>query len=129
LTSWLGLLPHQIPFRAASAAVSITDDSIEGSFLCTANDALSEGAAPIDLMLIEAMAQFAGGLAFGERPGHGYLSAIERCSIDRLVSAGETVHIRVEREAEFGGVFRFHGRATIDGVEIARGRFYLAAPP
>ena len=129
MTSWLSLLPHQIPFRAASAAVSIAADSIEGFFLCTANDALSQGSMPVDVMLIEAMAQFAGGLAFGERPGHGYLSAIELCSIDRLVVAGDVVLIRVDREAEFGGVFRFRGKATVDGVEIARGRFYLAAPP
>ena len=62
---------------------------------------------PVDLMLIEAMAQFAGGLAFRGRPGHGYLSAIDRCSIDRLIVAGDVVQIRVEREAEFGGIFRF----------------------
>ena len=129
MTSWLRLLPHQIPFRAASAALAVADDSIEGSFLCTAGDALAAGGMPVDVMLIEAMAQFAGGLAFRDRPGHGYLSAIDQCSIDRLIVAGEVVHIRVEREAEFGGVFRFHGEATIDGVEIARGRFYLAAPP
>jgi hypothetical protein len=129
VSSWLGLLPHQIPFRAASAAAVITDDAIEGEFLCTADDALAGGAPPIDLMLIEAMAQFAGGLAFRDRPGHGFLSAIERCSIDRLIAVGEVVQIRVQREADFGGVFRFHGQASVDGVEVARGRFYLAAPP
>ena len=129
VTSWLGLLPHQIPFRAASAAAVITDDAIEGSFLCTADDALAAGALPIDIMLIEAMAQFAGGLAFRERPGHAYLSAIERCSIDRLIAIGEVVQIRVQREADFGGVFRFLGQASVNGLEVARGRFYLAAPP
>ena len=29
-------------------------------------------------------------------------------------------------EAEFGGTFRFAGRGAIDGVEVLRGRFYLA---
>jgi 3-hydroxymyristoyl/3-hydroxydecanoyl-(acyl carrier protein) dehydratase len=129
LTSWLRLLPHQIPFRAASAAVSVADDSIEGSFLCTADDALAAAGMPIDVMLIEAMAQFAGGLAFRDRPGHGFLSAIDRCSIDRLIVVGELVEIRVDREAEFGGVFAFRGQARVGGVEVARGRFYLAAPP
>ena len=129
MTSWLRLLPHQIPFRAASAAADFAEDSIEGTFLCTAADALAEGGMPVDVMLIEAMAQFAGGLAFRDRPGHGYLSAIERCSIDRLVTAGDLVRIRVEREADFGGVFRFRGMAVVAGVEIARGHFYLAAPP
>jgi len=68
--------------------LSVDDDSIEGSFLCTADDALAAGGMPIDVMLIEAMAQFAGGLAFRDRPGHGYLSAIDRCSIDRMIVAG-----------------------------------------
>src|SRR5207248_2234083 len=57
--SWLASLPHQIPFRAASAATRVDERTIEGTFLCTANDAL-----PLEVMAIEAMAQLAGGLVF-----------------------------------------------------------------
>jgi 3-hydroxymyristoyl/3-hydroxydecanoyl-(acyl carrier protein) dehydratase len=127
--SWLQRLPHQIPFRAASDVERRTDDTIEGSFLVTANDALGAGAPPVDILLIEAMAQFAGGLAFQEREGHGYLSAIDGCTIDRPIQPGEVVRITVTMEAAFGAIYRFRGAGVVDGVEVVRGRFYLAEPP
>jgi 3-hydroxymyristoyl/3-hydroxydecanoyl-(acyl carrier protein) dehydratase len=120
--SWLSSLPHQIPFRAASAVRSRDEKSITGLFLWTANETL-----PPELMLVEAMAQFAGGLAFHER-GHGMLTGIESCEVKRAITAGDAVLIHVTLEAEFGGTFRFSGTASIDGLECGRGRFYLAAP-
>ena len=119
--SWLSNLPHQIPFRAASAARRIDESSIEGVFLCTANDVLTP-----EVMLVEAMAQFAGGLVLKER---GFLTGIDRCEILRAVEPGDEISIRVELEAAFGGTFRFKGTGSIGGVEVARGRFYLAATP
>jgi hypothetical protein len=123
VSSWLASLPHQIPFRAASAARRIDDKTIEGSFLCTANDRLDAG-----MMLVEAMAQLAGGLAFHETRGHGFISGIERCELDRALDAGDVVRIIVSMEADFGGIYRFSATASIDGLECARGRFYLASP-
>jgi 3-hydroxymyristoyl/3-hydroxydecanoyl-(acyl carrier protein) dehydratase len=96
------------------------EKSIEGTFLWTANEFL-----PPEVMLVEGMAQFAGGLVF---EGQGFLTGIDRCEIARAVEAGDRVHVRVALEAEFGGTFRFAGTATCDGVEIGRGRFYLAGP-
>ena len=118
--SWLSALPHQIPFRAASAVRRRGERSIEGSFLWTANDAM-----PPEIMLVEGMAQFAGGLVF---EGQGFLTGIDRCEVAREVSAGDLIVVNVTLEAEFGGTFRFAGVAAIDGVEVGRGRFYLAAP-
>ena len=88
----------------------------------TANDLM-----PPEIMLVEAMAQFAGGLAFQER-GHGMLTGIESCVVSRAISPGDVVTIEVTLEADFGGIFRFGGTAAIDGLECGRGRFYLAAP-
>ena len=117
--SWLASLPHQIPFRAASAATRIDDKTIEGSFLCTANDEL-----PLEVMAVEAMAQLAGGLVF---EAQGFLTGIDRCELARPIEAGDVVRFTVKLEASFGGTFRFDGRGSVDGVEVARGRFYLAA--
>ncbi len=117
--SWLQSLPHQIPFRAASAVRRRDERSIEGSFLWTANDAM-----PPELMLVEGMAQFAGGLVF---EGQGFLTGIDRCEVMREISAGDLVIVQVTLEAEFGGTFRFAGVALADGVQVGRGRFYLAA--
>ncbi len=121
--SWLASLPHQIPFRAASTAQRVDDRTIEGSFLCTTNDLL-----PPNTMVVEAMAQLAGGLAFHSTHGPGFLTGIEGCEVSRAVEPGDLVHIVVRLEADFGGTFRFSATASIDGLEFARGRFYLAAP-
>ena len=117
--TWLSSLPHQIPFRAASAVTRRDEKSIEGLFLWTVNDLM-----PPEMMLVEGMAQFAGGLVF---EGQGFLTGIDRCEVTRPVTAGDRVIVNVSLEAEFGGTFRFSGVATCDGVEIGRGRFYLAS--
>jgi 3-hydroxyacyl-[acyl-carrier-protein] dehydratase len=118
-SSWLGNLPHQIPFRAASAARRIDEKTIEGRYLVTANDTL-----PIGVMAVEAMAQFAGGLVFDEQ---GFFSGIDRCELVRQLEVGDVLVCTVTLEADFGGTFRFSGIGRVDGVEAVRGRFYLSA--
>jgi 3-hydroxymyristoyl/3-hydroxydecanoyl-(acyl carrier protein) dehydratase len=120
--SFLSSLPHQIPFRAASAVRSRDAKSLTGVFLWTANEEL-----PPEVMLVEAMAQFAGGLAFHER-GQGMLTGIDSCQLTRPISPGDLLTVHVVIEASFGDTFRFSGTATLDGLECARGRFYLSGP-
>jgi 3-hydroxymyristoyl/3-hydroxydecanoyl-(acyl carrier protein) dehydratase len=122
MPSWLSTLPHQIPFRAASAATTIDDTTIEGTFVCTADDPL-----PFAILAVEAMAQLAGGLAFRERQGHGFLSGIDDATLDRSIEPGETVRFRVIMTASFGSIFRFTGRGAVEGVEVIRAKFYLAS--
>jgi len=117
--SWLGNLPHQIPFRAASAVRRIDEKTIEGIYVCTANDLL-----PTGVMAVEAMAQFAGGLVLEEQ---GFLTGIDRCEVMREIVPGDVLVCVVSLEAEFGGTFRFSGTGQIDGVDAVRGRFYLAS--
>lgn len=117
--NWLSALPHQIPFRAASALIRKDERSIEGKFLWTANETM-----PAELMLVEAMAQFAGGLVFESQ---GFLSGIDSCEITRAIEPGDVVICRVTLDADFGRTFRFSGTASAGGVEIGRGRFYLAS--
>ncbi|HEU4886899.1 MAG TPA: hypothetical protein VFV49_03360, partial [Thermoanaerobaculia bacterium] len=112
-------LPHQIPFRAASAVRRIDEKSVEGIYLCTANDVL-----PTGVMAVEAMAQFAGGLVLESQ---GFLAGIDRCEVLREVVPGDVLVCTVELEAEFGGTFRFSGTGRVDGVDAVRGRFYLAS--
>jgi 3-hydroxymyristoyl/3-hydroxydecanoyl-(acyl carrier protein) dehydratase len=118
--SWLASLPHQIPFRAASAATRVDDKTIEGRYLCTADDVM-----PSSLMAVEAMAQLGGGLAFADSHSHAFLSGIDRCGIDRPIEAGDEIRFVVTLDADFGGTFRFTGSGSVDGVEVIRGRFYL----
>ncbi|HKB79962.1 MAG TPA: hypothetical protein VKH35_09625 [Thermoanaerobaculia bacterium] len=120
--NWLASLPHQIPFRAASTARRIDEKTIEGTFVCTADDP-----APLQVMVAEAMAQLAGGLVF-ESGRPGFLTGIDRCELDRPVEPGDVLVFTVRLEAEFGGLFRFTGTGSVGGLECARGRFYLAGP-
>jgi 3-hydroxymyristoyl/3-hydroxydecanoyl-(acyl carrier protein) dehydratase len=117
--SWLSSLPHQIPFRAASAVRRIDEKTIEGVYVCTANDIL-----PPAVMAIEAMAQFAGGLVLREQ---GFLTGMDRCEVLVQPEPGDEIVCVVTLEAEFGGTFRFSGIGRIGGVEAVRGRFYLAS--
>ncbi len=117
--SWLAHLPHQIPFRAASAVRRVDDKTIEGVYVCTANDVL-----PTGVMLLEAMAQFAGGLVLKEQ---GFLTGMDRCEVLRQVEPGDELVCTVTLDAEFGGTFRFSGVGRVGGVEAVRGRFYLAS--
>ena len=117
---WLHNLPHQIPFRAASAVRRMDEKTVEGVYVCTANDTL-----PVRVMLVEAMAQFAGGLVLKEQ---GFLTGVDRCEVLRDVIPGDVVVCRVTLDAEFGGTFRFTGTGSVDGVEAVRARFYLAQP-
>jgi 3-hydroxymyristoyl/3-hydroxydecanoyl-(acyl carrier protein) dehydratase len=119
--NWLTKLPHQIPFRAASAARRIEKTTISGTFVCTANDTL-----PPEIMVVEAMAQFAGGLVF---EAQGFFTGMERCEVLAPIGPGDVVEIDVALEAEFGGTFRFSGVGRIAGVDAVKGRFYLAATP
>jgi 3-hydroxymyristoyl/3-hydroxydecanoyl-(acyl carrier protein) dehydratase len=117
--SWLGSLPHQIPFRAASAVRRIDGATIEGIYVCTANDVLPSG-----VMAVEAMAQFAGGLVLEDQ---GFLTGIDRCEVLREIVPGDLMVCMVTLEAEFGGTFRFSGTGQIDGADAVRGRFYLSS--
>ena len=119
--SWLASLPHQIPFRAASAGTRIDDKTIEGVYVCTAGDTM-----PTNVMVIEAMAQLGGGLAFANSRSQAFLSGIDMCEIDRAMEAGDVIRFVVTLDADYGGMFRFTGSGAIDGVEVIRGRFYLA---
>jgi 3-hydroxymyristoyl/3-hydroxydecanoyl-(acyl carrier protein) dehydratase len=117
--SWLRNLPHQIPFRAASAVRRVDEKTIEGVYVCTTNDTL-----PTGVMAVEAMAQFAGGLVLQEQ---GFLTGIDRCEVLREIVPGDVLVCTVALEAAFGGTFRFSGTGRIDGVDVIRGRFYLAS--
>ena len=118
--SWLQSLPHQIPFRAASSARRIDEKTIEGRFLCTANETM-----PQEIMLVEAMAQLAGGLVF--RDVHGMLTGIDECAIDRPIEPGDVITFVVKLETTFGNTHRFTATGSMGGLECVRGRFYLSS--
>lgn len=97
----------------------IDEKTIEGIYVCTANDIL-----PTAVMAVEAMAQFAGGLVLESQ---GFLTGVDRCAVSRELVPGDVMVCTVALEAEFGGTFRFTGTGRVDGVDVVQGRFYLAS--
>jgi hypothetical protein len=120
----LEALPHRIPFRVASTVEIIDERRARGSRLLSGGDALQQ--APQELMIIEAMAQIAGALAFSESGGRASLAGIESFTIDELPQAGDELSLEAELVISFGRVHRFAGEAFLRGRSIARGRFYLS---
>jgi 3-hydroxymyristoyl/3-hydroxydecanoyl-(acyl carrier protein) dehydratase len=127
LKSWLSSLPHQIPFRAASSARLIDDKTIEGWFHPSPDDALLAGTSmTLELLLVEAMAQVGGTLAFQASSTPGFLSAIDEARFHEPVVIGEALRLEIVLQASFNRIHRLEGRAMRGEVEVARARFYLA---
>jgi 3-hydroxymyristoyl/3-hydroxydecanoyl-(acyl carrier protein) dehydratase len=97
----------------------IDEKTIEGVYVCTANDIL-----PTGVMVLEAMAQFGGGLVLKEQ---GFLTGMDRCEVLRAIEPGDELVCTVTLEGEFGGLYRFSAVGRVAGVEAVRGRFYLAS--
>ncbi len=126
MSSPLAGLPHQIPFRATSRIEIVDAEHAVGIFHQSASDALGEGI-PLELLVIEAMAQTAGVLAFRGSSEPGFLSAIDEARVDRALLGGDSFRLEVRLVKSFGRIHRFDGVALDGETEFARARFYLAA--
>ena len=81
-----------------------------------------------EILVIEAMAQLAGSLAFGESGSPGFLSAIDESRFEGALILGDRIDLSVSLDAAFGRIYRFRGLATRGGLQFATAKFYLAAP-
>lgn len=126
MTGSLAGLPHQIPFRATSRIEVVDAAHATGVFHHTMTDALAGGGVPLEVMVIEAMAQTAGVLAFRDASEPGFLSAIDAARVDRALFGGDSFRLEVRLVKSFGRIHRFDGVALDGTVEFARARFYLA---
>ncbi len=77
------------------------------------------------VLIIEAMAQAAGTLAFWSegRKGEGiaYFTSINKVRFRKPVVPGETIRLELELLKRRGDIWRFQGRATVDGQIVAEG--------
>jgi 3-hydroxyacyl-[acyl-carrier-protein] dehydratase len=101
---------------------------VEGTFVASPDDGLFEGSAVSEVLVIEAMAQIAGALVFGDDGAPGFLSAIDDARFEGTIQAGDRIELAVQLDAGFGRIHRFSGVAMREGVEFAHARFYLAGP-
>ena len=125
MSAGLNSLPHEIPFRAVSRIVPIDDITARGLFLPSSNDALQ--GVPLELMLVEAMAQVGGSVVFSEPGSRGFLFGVDNVEIATLPEVGDRIDLEVRLEAELAGLFRFQGTARRGELLVCSARFYLAS--
>jgi 3-hydroxyacyl-[acyl-carrier-protein] dehydratase len=84
------------------------------------------------VMIIEAIAQAAGILAFKtvnvvpDTETRFYFVAIDRARFRRPVEPGDQLILKVILKRAFKGIWKFHGSAEVDGVEVASAEIMVA---
>ncbi|MFZ1108224.1 MAG: 3-hydroxyacyl-ACP dehydratase FabZ [Rhodomicrobium sp.] len=126
----LKLLPHRYPFLLVDKIVDMDgDDSAVGIKNVTINEPFFQGHFPDfpvmpGVLIIEGMAQTAGALCVSNlanpyEPHLVYFMTIDRARFRRPVMPGDTVHYHMTKRRNRGRVWRFEGKAKVDGQVVA----------
>jgi len=132
--SIMALIPHRYPMLLLDRVVDIRAvQSATGIKNVTVNESFFPGHFPNDpimpgVMIVEAMAQAAAVLviaSLGEaaRGASVYFMGIEEARFRRPVRPGDTVRLEVESLRHKLGVWKFKGRAMVDGQTSAEAQF------
>jgi 3-hydroxyacyl-[acyl-carrier-protein] dehydratase len=84
------------------------------------------------VMIIEAIAQAAGILAFKtvkvvpDSETRFYFVAIDQARFRKPVEPGDQLILKVILKRAFKGIWKFHGSAEVDGVEVASAEIMVA---
>ena len=126
----LKLLPHRYPFLLVDKIVDMDgDSSAVGIKNVTINEPFFQGHFPNfpvmpGVLLIEGMAQTAGALCVANlsdsyEPQLVYFMSIDRARFRRPVLPGDTVHYHMTKKRNRGRVWRFEGKARVNGQVVA----------
>jgi len=135
-TDILKLLPHRYPFLLVERLVDIDgDSSATGIKNVTIDEPYFQGSFPNNpvmptMLLLEGMAQTAGALCMHhlkvKEPPVIYFMSIDKARLRHPVRPGDTIHYRVEKIRSRGVVWRYRGRAVVDGTLVAQAEFSAA---
>jgi 3-hydroxyacyl-[acyl-carrier-protein] dehydratase len=124
------LLPHRYPFLLVDKIVEMDGDhSAIGIKNVTINEPFFQGHFPDfpvmpGVLLIEGMAQTAGALCVANleesyEPQLVYFMSIDRARFRKPVLPGDTIHYHMVKRRNRGRVWRFDGRAKVNGQLVA----------
>jgi len=128
------ILPHRYPFLLVDRVVEIegTERAV-GIKNVTANEPQFQGHFPgmpvfPGVLMIEAMAQTAAvmagvGLDLAGKNIGVYFMAIDSAKFRRMVRPGDTLRMEIETKRGGGKVWKFSGRATVEGELACEAEF------
>jgi len=131
-------LPHRYPFLLVDRVLEcVAGKHIHALKNVTFNEPFFPGHFPHrpvmpGVMIIEALAQAAGILAFktvGVVPDtetRFYFVAIDAARFRKPVEPGDQLILKVTLKRAFKGIWKFHGSAEVDGVEVATAEIMVA---
>jgi 3-hydroxyacyl-[acyl-carrier-protein] dehydratase len=131
-------LPHRYPFLLVDRVLEcVSGKHVHALKNVTFNEPYFQGHFPHrpvmpGVIIIEALAQAAGILAFktvGVVPDNDtrfYFVAIDNARFRKPVEPGDQLMLKVTLKRAFKGIWKFHGSAEVDGVEVASAEIMVA---
>ncbi len=124
------MIPHRYPFLMIDRVTNLVlNDRATGIKNVTINEPYFVGHFPSDpimpgVLIIEAMAQTAAVLVVAslgpDREGSlVYFMSVDSARFRKPVVPGDTLLVHVEKERKRGNVWKFSGRAEVNGVLVA----------
>jgi 3-hydroxyacyl-[acyl-carrier-protein] dehydratase len=124
------LLPHRPPFLLIDRIIDMDGDLSGTGIKCvTMNEPFFVGHFPgrpvmPGVLIIEAMAQTAGALVVNHKGPEiegslVYFMTIDRARFRKPVVPGDTLHLAVRRTQQRSTVWRYQGKARVDGALVA----------
>ena len=131
-------LPHRYPFLLVDRVLEcVSGKHIHALKNVTFNEPFFTGHFPHrpvmpGVMIIEALAQASGVLAFKtanvipDADTRFYFVAIDNARFRKPVEPGDQLVLKVTLKRAFKGIWKFHGSAEVDGVEVASAEIMVA---
>lgn len=124
------LIPHRYPFLLVDRLIEVNGDvSAIGVKNVTMNEPFFQGHFPgkpvmPGVLIVECMAQTAGALVMETLGSDSadklvYFMSIDSARFRKPVVPGDTLHVHVERIHSRGRVWKYQGKAKVDGVVVA----------
>lgn len=126
-----GILPHRFPFLLIDKIIEL-EPGIKATGIknVTINEPFFQGHFPNypimpGVLIIEAMAQVAGILAFqsGVKGNFVYFMSIERAKFRKPVVPGDQLRLEIKTLQSRNNVWKFSGEAFVDGKLVSEAEF------